>query len=115
VDQGDEPLVDQFRRFLPRQFVDWLGTYVMEGHLEKPWRNCRVIDVSTTGAGLELADAPEEAVEGRRIFLDVHLLGEIRISGPGRDHRQRVGIQFLGLSQDERTYLESLADLEALW
>jgi hypothetical protein len=108
-------MVDQFRRFLPRQFVDWPGTYVIEGHLEKPWRNCRVIDVSTTGAGLELADAPEEAEEGRRIFLDVHLLGEVRNSGPGRDDRQRVGIQFLGLTEGERTYLESLSALEAHW
>jgi hypothetical protein len=108
-------MIEQFRPFLSRHFVDWPATYVVEGHLEMPWRNCRVTDVSTASAGLELAGAPEEATEGRHIFLDVHLLGEIRSSRSDQDSRKRIGIKLLGLTDAERAYLESLTDLEARW
>jgi hypothetical protein len=107
-------MAHQFRRFLPRQFADWPGTYVLETDVEKRWGDCRVIDISSAGAGVELLDAPVEAPEGSEIFVAVHLRGEIRNSRP-REDRLRVGIQFVDLTDAERSYLASLSHLEAHW
>ncbi len=49
------------RRLLPRQFTDWNGRYRIEGDPDGVWRPCRVVDVSTLGAGLELyGTSPDE-------------------------------------------------------
>lgn len=108
-------MIHQLRRFLPRQFADWRGVYLIESDLERRWRDCRVVDISSGGAGVELADPPEIPMEGSRIFLAVHLQGEIRHSGPGRHGSVRVGAQFVELSEKEKAYLASLGDLDARW
>ena len=105
----------ELRRFVPRQFANWPGIYVVEGDLGKRCGDCRIIDVSTAGAGLELLDAPEEAAEGRLVFVAVHLQGVVKYSRPGDDGHQKVGIQFVHLSDQERAYLASLTTLDARW
>ena len=79
------------------------------------WRACRVLDVSSAGAGLQLHEADEDAVIGDRILLPVHLRGVLRNSGPRRAEGLRVGIQFVDLTDGELSYLESLAELQATW
>jgi len=108
-------MIYQLRRFLPRQFVDWSGTYLVEGDAERRWRDCRVIDVSTAGIGLDLLDAPPEAAEGHRIFVGLHLQAEIRDLRPANDDHLRVGAQFVNLTDAERAYLDSLTGLDARW
>jgi len=108
-------MIYQLRRFLPRQFVDWSGTYLVEGDAERRWRDCRVIDVSTAGIGLELLDASPEAAEAHRIFVAVHLQAEIRHIRPAKNDHLRVGAQFVDLTDAERAYLHSLTDLDARW
>jgi hypothetical protein len=108
-------MIHQLRRFLPRQFADWGGTYLIEADPERRWRDCRVIDISSAGAGVELIDAPREAAEGGHIFIAVHLRGEIRHTGPPKGNRLRVGTQFAGLTDAERDYLASLTEVEARW
>ena len=49
--------MDHFRRLLPRQFTNWHGKYPFEEESEPRWRNCRVLDVSSAGAGLELLES----------------------------------------------------------
>jgi hypothetical protein len=105
----------KLRRLLPRQFADWHGKYMIEGDPEERWRECRVVDMSSAGAGIELLDVSPEETKGRRIALAVHLSGEVRHAKPGREDSLRVGIQFVDLTEAERTYLESLAHLRALW
>ncbi len=105
----------QLRRFLPRQYVDWGGSYLVESDPEVRWRDCRVIDISPAGAGVELTDAPWETAEGNHVLIAVHLRGEIRHTGPPRDDRLRIGTQFVDLSDAERDYLSSLTDVEARW
>jgi len=105
----------QLRRSLPRQFANWSGTYVIEADPERRWRDCRVIDISSLGAGLELLDAPPEAMEGHRISVAVYLQGEIRNTRPTRGGQLRVGTQFIELSVEDRRYLTSLAGLGAHW
>jgi hypothetical protein len=105
----------QLRRFLPRQYADWPGTYRIEGDPEPRWSDCRVIDISSAGAGLELLDAPDDATDGHRILVAVHLHGEIRNTRVEGDGRSRVGIQFVDLTPADRAYLASLTQLDALW
>ena len=105
----------ELRRSLPRQFANWSGTYVMESEQDKQWRDCRVIDISSLGAGFELLDAPPEATQGQLIFVAVHMRGEIRNSQPTKDGRLRIGTQFVDLSDKDRAYLSSLGGLHATW
>jgi len=103
------------RREVPRQTINWVGEYSIEGDPEKRWRPCHVVDVSVAGAGLELLDAPSEVSRGERLTIAVRLLGEVRNAGPGRNDSLRVGVQFVELTPAERSYLDSLASLQARW
>jgi len=105
----------ELKRFLPRQFANWPGTYMIEGGTDSRWADCRVIDISSAGAGLELHDAGDDATAGGHILVAVHLRGEIRNSRPDRDRGTRVGIQFADLVAAEGAYLASLTQLDALW
>jgi len=105
----------RLRRLLPRQFTDWQGRYMIEGDPGEVWRPCRVVDVSTLGAGLELfGTSPDEMAE-RTITLSVDLRGEVRHAVEARDDGIRVGIQFEDLTPAESAYVRSLVRLQALW
>ncbi len=108
-------MIYQLRRFLPRQFADWEGTYLVEGDPEMRWRDCRVVDISSAGAGVELIDPPSDVAEGNRIFISVHLQAEIRHAADLRGDRLRVGAQFVELSEAERAYMAELNQLQARW
>lgn len=105
----------EHRRVLPRQPTDWRGTYKFDGDSGKPWRRCRIVDFSTGGAALELADATPEEAHGRQIVVSVQLRGEIRNAAAGEKDTARVGIQFTDLSGPARSYLQSLEDLGGRW
>ena len=107
--------MEQLRRLLPRQFTNWRGKYLFEDESEQRWRNCRVLDVSSAGAGLELLETAPGQPVGTRILLAVHLRGELRNSEPTKSDHVRAGIQFVDLSAEERFYLDSLAELQAAW
>lgn len=105
----------ELRRLLPRQFANWRGKYAYEGDSEVNWHDCRIIDISTSGAGLELLDSEDDEVVGNHILLAIHLRGEVRNAAPGRDDSLRAGVKFVGLSQLEIDYMDSLAVLGAKW
>jgi hypothetical protein len=107
--------MEQLRRILPRQFADWRGKYLFEDEPEQRWRDCRVLDVSSAGAGLELQGLDADDSVGSRILLAVHLRGELRNTEPTTSGHLRAGIQFINLTPDEREYLDSLAELQATW
>jgi hypothetical protein len=100
----------KLKRLLPRQFADWRGWYMIEGDPAQRWRECRVVDISTAGAGLELLDAKPDETEGRRIILAVQLHAEVRHVHQNEENGVRVGTQFVGLSDAERAYIQSLVD-----
>jgi hypothetical protein len=79
------------------------------------WRDCRIVDVSSAGAGVELVDSTDDASSGCRIILAVHIAGVVRYSEPEKKNGRRVGIQFAQLSAAERTYIESLESLGVGW
>ena len=107
--------MEQIRRLMPRQFTDWRGKFMFENDPEHLWRDCRVLDVSSAGAGLELSGTREDQIVGGRLLLAVHLRGELRNVGLGRDNRLRAGIEFVDLTDGERAYLDSLAELQVAW
>lgn len=104
----------KLRRLLPRQFADWRGWYMIEGDPTQRWRECRVVDISTAGAGLELRDATPGETEGRRIILAVQLTAEVRYTRED-DGSLRVGTQFVDLSDAERAYIASLVESGKRW
>lgn len=105
----------ELRRFLPRQFADWSGAYRIEDDPQHQWRDCRVVDISSAGAGLELLDPPPQTPAGSRILIAVRWRAEIRNSGPTRGDRLRVGTQFVDLTDAERSYVKSQVSLAAHW
>ncbi len=105
----------ELKRFVPRQFADWNGTYLVHSDPAERWRGCRVIDISSAGAGIELLDAPPDVAVGERIFVTVHLQGEIRNSTLTKEGVVRVGTQFINLTGAERSYLESQERLAVHW
>ncbi len=108
-------LIRPQRRLLPRQFTDWQGKYMIGDDPAQPWRDCRIVDVSSAGAGVELVDATDDVSSGCRIILAVHIAGVVRYSEPEKKNGRRVGIQFAQLSAAERTYIESLESLGTGW
>ncbi len=105
----------ELRRLLPRQFTDWQGKYLIEDDPEELWRDCRVVDMSSAGAGLELLGAKPEEFPGHHIVLAVQFRGEVRNFRPAKNDTMRVGIQFSNLTSQEREYLDSLVELRAAW
>jgi hypothetical protein len=105
----------ELRRLLPRQLTDWRGKCLFEDDPIQRWRDCRVLDVSSAGAAVELLDMRPEEIMSSRMLLAVHLRGELRHTQGMDSGRLRAGIQFVDLSLSERLYLESLEELQATW
>jgi PilZ domain len=107
----------QIRRLLPRQIVDWSGSFAIEGSgdAQHIWRGCRVIDISAGGAGVEICNPDPDIEVGETLVLALRLRGEIRDTRARYEDRLRVGIQFIDMSERERSYLDSLINLQARW
>ncbi|MGH9018008.1 MAG: PilZ domain-containing protein, partial [Acidimicrobiales bacterium] len=105
----------QLRRLLPRQRADWKGRFLVESDPERHWHDCRIIDISSAGAGLELIGTAPEETDGQYILLTINLRARVRNARPWKGGRLRVGTEFIDLSEEESTYLASLRDLQAHW
>ncbi len=112
---GSSQMEPERRRLLPRQFADWKGRYLIEDDIDQRWRECRVIDISGAGAGLELVDTTVAEVEGHRIVLGLQLVGAVRHTEEMGSDRVRVGAEFIAQTDEERAFLASLARLNARW
>ncbi|HZP28522.1 MAG TPA: PilZ domain-containing protein [Acidimicrobiia bacterium] len=108
------------RRRDPREPAGWLGTYMLVNHPERGWGKCRILDVSASGVGLELFGPPWPRTDDEKsliVKLDpnapvdecaVQLPGLVRNCGATPRGFLRVGVEFVGLSSDERRMLTSL-------
>lgn len=103
------------RRLLPRQFTDWRGRYLIEGDPDERWRDCRIVDMSSAGAGLEFLEASPEETAGRNIIIALQFRGEVRHALPSRNEGIRSGVRFVDLTDEHRIYLQSLTELQAVW
>ena len=110
------------RRRVPRQTTGWSGKCSFGD--EQDSHDCRVLDISVIGAGIEVFDGVPDPI-GSRLTVEVstpagasvslRLVGEIKNVGPGRDGGTRVGIEFADLSATERSLLTLLGEMKMVW
>jgi PilZ domain len=97
------------RRRVERQSAVWMGTCRVEGESSHQWRDCGVFDFSTLGVGMDFRHPAPSDLAGRHISMrlpvgesmDMTVTGQVRNVKPGPDGIVRVGIQFVGLSEEE--------------
>jgi hypothetical protein len=88
---------------------------MIEGDPSEVWRPCRVVDVSTLGAGLELFGTTPDEMAQRTIALSVDLRGEVKHAVEATDDGIRAGIQFEDFTPSQSDYIRSLVKLQTLW
>jgi hypothetical protein len=108
------------RRRARRERAGWLGRYAPVESPGRDWSRCRVLDVSTGGAGLDLLGA--DARVGDRFVLDVQLVRStvacVTLTGEVRDVARlphghgtdgvRVGVRFVDVGELELALLQRL-------
>lgn len=114
MNRGRRP-VPLERRTVPREPAGWLGRYQVAGRPELGWGECRVLDVSPVGVGLELFGPwPRDGVDAELLVClepvtepdeGTQLPATVRNSSAGRFGFLRVGIEFVGLDAEQRAFL----------
>lgn len=117
----------EHRRRVPRQNAGWEGIYCIEGDEPSARYGCRILDISLIGIGVELfGPVPVPgALVGRRMTveanppvgasLSIRARGEVRNVSPGTHGGTRVGIEFVDLTELERSILDVLVVMDAFW
>ncbi len=116
----------ELRRRVPRVAASgWLGTFIIEGDSQPGWGDCAVIDFSVLGVGLELFGNLRDDLVGHRIVVQVHapvgksvslrLVGEIRNNVLGPQGENRVGMEFVDLSETERAIIAVIEEMRVVW
>jgi hypothetical protein len=103
----------------------WFGTYYIEDDPQSGFGDCAVIDFSILGVGLELFGPLREDLVGRRIVVQVHapvgksvslrLVGEIKSNVLGPQGENRVGMEFVDLSESERAIIALIEEMNVVW
>ena len=109
------------RRRVPRQEVSWKGTCHFGDATSLT--DCEVVDISVVGVGLEILGGPGVALEGKTITVEIEtaaavslrLVGEVRYAMAVAGDRIRIGIQFVGLSDTERSILDTFERMQLAW
>jgi hypothetical protein len=104
------------RRRAQRQSAVWMGSCHVEGESSHLWQDCGVFDFSVLGVGMDLRHPGSSQLVGRRISvrlpvgasIDMTLTGEVRNAKAGPDEIVRAGIEFVGLSETERSIVDLL-------
>ncbi|HEY3672659.1 MAG TPA: PilZ domain-containing protein [Acidimicrobiia bacterium] len=107
------------RRSGRRESAGWLGRYVPVESSGRDWSRCRVLDVSTGGAGLELLGPGDQAgaLVGDRVVVDLQLvrsnMARVTLTGEVRHATRipvgvRVGLRFVDVGELERALLDRL-------
>jgi PilZ domain len=125
----DDPGLERRRRAPRVSTSGWSGRYVVEDDPESSWNECNVLDISVLGVGLEAFPTDpgdvSEALIGRRIVVHVQaptgasvtvrLIGRAKNVTPGRDGGTRVGLEFVDLSETERSILRVMELMKVVW
>ena len=107
------------RRSAPRWPAHWHGLYTLPAHPTMPPEQCRVLDVSRSGAALELYGTCTAERTGEEILVRLdpaevgttgyELRGRVRNLTRTKFGFVRVGVEFVTIGAEERAYLRSLA------
>jgi c-di-GMP-binding flagellar brake protein YcgR len=110
------------RRRVPRQGACWFGRYRLESDRRGEWHECLVVDISTLGVGLDVEGGIPKELMGQWIEVEVNvpasasvnvrLRGEVRHAAQDVRGGARIGIEFSGLSDIERSILDALEIVE---
>lgn len=113
----------QRRRRVPRQSVTWAGKCQINDEVGG-WTECEVVDISVIGVGVEVPSEGDTGRIGQTITVEVQtpagaavsirLVGEIRNVVPVTE-RIRIGIEFVDLSETERSILDALERMRIVW
>ena len=104
------------RRRAERQPALWIGSCNVEGESSDLWRDCAIFDVSALGVGIDVRYPGASDLQSRRITLllgvgpsiDVTVTGEVRNTKSGPDDIVQAGIEFVGLTEFERSIVDLL-------
>jgi hypothetical protein len=109
-------MTQHFRRGVPRQPADWYGFYRFDNVEHEPSRPCRIIDVSTLGAGLELYDIAEGEQMDGLLTVNLELSGEVQsIILNENNGTARVGATFPNPTEAALQYVAALHEIRSLW
>lgn len=104
----------QLRRSSPRQFTAWRARYLLQGESAHHWRDCQVIDVSSTGAGLLVPGATPAQLAQRRLTLSLQFPGVVT-NAMQSEAGLRIGVEFLEVTEEEREQLRKMAQMGIRW
>ena len=112
------------RRTVPREPAGWLARYQVVGRPELGWGECRVLDVSPVGVGLELFGPwPRDGIDAELLVCidpatepeqGTQLPATVRNSSAGRFGFLRVGIEFVSLDAEQRAFLTAFVGRQAV-
>jgi hypothetical protein len=84
-----------------------------------------VVDISVVGVGIETANKPHPDLLDRKMTVEVHtpagasvtlgLAATVRYAVPRPNGKYRLGGEFVGLSEIERSILETLERMQIAW
>ncbi len=113
------------RRRVPRQAAGWQGQCAVGTDPDLGWEDCRVVDISVLGAAVLVGDAPMSDLAGKTLTVRVAPLtgGSVSLTFVGAVRNvtarvgtgMRIGIEFVGLSEMERSIMNALEVMEAVW
>lgn len=109
-------MTEHLRRAVPRQPADWLGFFRFDNAHDEPWRACRVLDISSLGAGLEVYPTQHhEQLEGA-LSLSLELRGLPRnVLRDEEKHCARLGIEFPEVTEAAKAYLRLMNGSRSRW
>jgi|SRR5579863_5975039 PAS domain-containing protein len=102
-------------RVAPPPPVVWDAVYRLHDDPGGQWRECRVSDISSTGARLKFFDITAEQMEGRRVEVQVQLFGDVRDTESGMKRDVRAAIEFVDPAADPAGSVDSLKHLDTRW
>ena len=119
-------LEPEYRRLAPRIHTPgWSGKCIVEDDPEAGWHECRLVDISLLGLGLEIMGEVPPDVIGHHVVVHVEVGGggsiSLRFSGMVRRLRAgergwtRAGLEFEGLSETEQSVLKVIEHLKIGW
>ena len=121
VENGSEI---RYRRRVPRQEVHWKGNCHIDGDVASV-AECEVVDISVIGVGIVLEGPIPSDLLGRTITIEVQtsdaggvslkMAGEIRYVAPHPRGGFRIGSQFAGLTDTERSILDTFERMRLAW
>ena len=105
------------RRKAPRRSAGWHGSYTLPRHPELASGQCRVLDVSKSGAGLELYGPWPRQQHDHELLVrlrededPIELRATVRNWDMTKFGFVRVGVEFTSLRAEEADFLASLTE-----